>query len=88
MARAILSNAKIILMDEATASVDLETENLIQEAIKKVFTNKTTIVIAHRLDTLKSADYVALLGNGKLLDYGVPDNVLSKLGEGLHSHLT
>lgn len=88
MARAILSNAKIILMDEATASVDLETENLIQVAIKKVFTNKTTIVIAHRLDTLKSADYVALLGNGKLLDYGVPDNVLSKLGEGLHSHLT
>ncbi len=88
MARAILSNAKIILMDEATASVDLETENLIQEAIKKVFTNKTTIVIAHRLDTLKSADFVALLGNGNLLDYGVPENVLSKLGEGLNSHLT
>lgn len=88
MARAILSNAKIILMDEATASVDLETETLIQNAIKKVFSNKTTIVIAHRLDTLKSADFVALLGNGNLLDYGVPENVLSKLGESLQSHLT
>jgi ABC-type multidrug transport system fused ATPase/permease subunit len=88
MARAILSNAKIILMDEATASVDLETETLIQEAMKKAFANKTTIVIAHRLDTLKSADYVAVLGNGQLLDYGVPENVLSKLGEGLYSHLT
>lgn len=86
MARAILSNAKIILMDEATASVDLETEKLIQEAMKKAFSNKTTIVIAHRLDTLKSADFVALLGNGQLLDYGVPENVLSKLGEGLSSH--
>lgn len=88
MARAILSDAKIILMDEATASVDLETETLIQKAMKKAFANKTTIVIAHRLDTLKSADYVALLGNGQLLDYGVPENVLSKLGEGLYSHLT
>ncbi len=88
MARAILSDAKIILMDEATASVDLETETLIQEAMKKAFANKTTIVIAHRLDTLKSADYIALLGNGRLLDYGVPENVLSKLDEGLYSHLT
>ena len=88
MARAILSDAKIILMDEATASVDLETETLIQEAMKKAFANKTTIVIAHRLDTLKTADYVAVLGNGLLLDYGVPENVLSKLGEGLYSHLT
>jgi ABC-type multidrug transport system fused ATPase/permease subunit len=88
MARAILSDAKIILMDEATASVDLETEILIQKAMKKAFANKTTIVIAHRLDTLKSADYVALLGNGQLLEYGVPENVLSKLGESLYSHLT
>jgi ABC-type multidrug transport system fused ATPase/permease subunit len=88
MARAILSNAKIILMDEATASVDLETEGLIQEAMKKVFSNKTTIVIAHRLDTLKSANYIALLGNGKLLDYGAPEIILSKLGERLYTHLT
>lgn len=88
MARAILSKAKIILMDEATASVDLETEKLIQAAIKKAFAEKTTIVIAHRLDTLKSADYVVLLGNGRLLDYGRPEQILTKLGNELETHLT
>ncbi|APJ03468.1 ATP-binding cassette domain-containing protein [Silvanigrella aquatica] len=88
MARAILSNSKIILMDEATASVDLETESLIQIAMKKAFANKTTIVIAHRLDTIHNADFVVVLGNGQLLDYGESEKVLSKLGEGLYSHLT
>lgn len=88
MARAILSKAKIILMDEATASVDLETEKLIQLAIQKAFADKTTIVIAHRLETLKSADHVVLLGNGTLLDYGSPENILAKLGKELQTHLT
>lgn len=87
MVRAILSEAKIILMDEATASVDSETEILIQTAVKKVFANKTMIIIAHRLDTIKSADYIALLGNGELLDYGTPEVILSKLGENLQPHL-
>ncbi len=88
MARAILSKAKIVLMDEATASVDLETEKLIQLAIQKAFADKTTIVIAHRLETLKSADHVVLLGNGTLLDYGSPENILAKLGKELQTHLT
>lgn len=88
IARAILSKAKIILMDEATASVDLETEKLIQQAIQKAFANKTTLVIAHRLDTLQSADYVVLLGNGTLLDYGRPEYILAKLGKELQTHLT
>ncbi|WP_161597628.1 ABC transporter ATP-binding protein [Fluviispira multicolorata] len=88
MARAILSNAKIILMDEATASVDMETEGLIQETLKKAFAHKTVIIIAHRLETLKNADNVVVLGNGQLVDYGTPAKILSKLGESLHSHLT
>ncbi|WP_186643663.1 ATP-binding cassette domain-containing protein [Fluviispira vulneris] len=88
MARAILCNAKIILMDEATASVDLETEKLIQETLNTAFAHKTVIIIAHRLETLNNADHVVVLGNGQLVDYGTPAKILSKLGESLHSHLS
>ncbi|WP_338637480.1 ABC transporter transmembrane domain-containing protein [Spirobacillus cienkowskii] len=88
MARAILSHAKVILMDEATASVDYKTETLIQHAIHNTFAQKTIIIIAHRLETLKTVDHVVLLGNGQLLEYGTPEIVLSKLRDSISMHLT
>jgi ATP-binding cassette subfamily C (CFTR/MRP) protein 4 len=88
MARAILSHAKVILMDEATASVDYKTETLIQHAIHNTFAQKTMIIIAHRLETLKTVDHVVLLGNGQLLEYGTPEIVLSKLRDSISMHLT
>lgn len=82
MARAILCDAKIILMDEATASVDFETENRIHEALLKGFAGRTILIIAHRLETVRGCDFVAVLGEGKLVQFGKANEVLSKIGVG------
>lgn len=70
IARAILKNAPIILMDEATASLDVENESLIQEALTELIRNKTVIVIAHRMRTIRSADKIVLINNGKIEAFG------------------
>lgn len=87
MARAILCNAKVVLMDEATASVDLETDALIQHAIEKSFKNKTVIIIAHRLETLKRADKILVLSQGCLLDCGNAKAILDKYSGDLREHM-
>ena len=87
IARAVLTQAKIILMDEATASVDIETDAFIQNAISKVFANKTTLVIAHRLETLETADKIAVIENGELYDYGDAKIILEKYSEGINEKL-
>jgi ABC-type multidrug transport system fused ATPase/permease subunit len=87
MARAILCNAKVVLMDEATASVDLETDALIQHAIEKAFKNKTVIIIAHRLETLKRADKILVLSQGSLLDCGNAKAILEKYSGDLREHM-
>ena len=66
IARAILKDAPIILMDEATASLDVENESLIQEALSELIREKTVIVIAHRMRTIRSADKIVLLNNGEI----------------------
>ena len=66
IARAILKDAPIILMDEATASLDVENESLIQEALSELIKNKTVIVIAHRMRTVRGADKIVLLNQGKI----------------------
>lgn len=66
IARAILKDAPIILMDEATASLDVENESLIQEALSELIKNKTVIVIAHRMRTIRGADKIVLLNQGKI----------------------
>ena len=77
IARAFLKNSKIILLDEATSSLDSETEEKIQKALNKLTTNKTTIVIAHRLSTILSSDNIYVVDNGKIIDSGKHDDLLN-----------
>ena len=78
IARAFLKNSKIILLDEATSSLDSETEEKIQKALDKLTTNKTTIVIAHRLSTILNADNIFVVDNGKIIDSGKHEKLFEK----------
>ncbi|RGT74117.1 ABC transporter ATP-binding protein [Ruminococcus sp. AF18-22] len=78
IARAILKDAPIILMDEATASLDVENESLIQEALSELIRQKTVIVIAHRMRTIRNADKIVLLDNGKVEAIGKDKELLEK----------
>lgn len=70
IARAILKNPKILLLDEATSALDAESERIVQEALEKVMANRTTVVVAHRLTTIRNADLIAVVNAGKLLEQG------------------
>jgi subfamily B ATP-binding cassette protein MsbA len=78
IARAFLKKSKIILLDEATSSLDSATEEKIQKAINELTYNKTTIVIAHRLSTILNSDKIYLMDKGKILDSGKHDELLLK----------
>jgi len=85
LARAILKDAPILILDEATASVDNETELLIQRSLIKIKQKRTTIVIAHRLSTIKSADNIIVLEKGKIIEEGRHDFLIKK--NGIYSEL-
>ena len=76
IARAMLKKSPIILLDEATSSLDADTENKIQKAINELTKNKTTIVIAHRLSTILNANKIYVIENGKILEHGTHDDLL------------
>ena len=78
IARAFLKKSKIILLDEATSSLDSETEEKIQIALNKLIQNKTTIVIAHRLSTILNSDNIYLIHNGEIINSGSHENLLIK----------
>ena len=80
IARAVLKNPAILILDEATAAVDSETEKLIQESIDRVIHNRTSIMIAHRLSTLKKADKIIVIENGKVAEVGAPDILMEAQG--------
>ncbi len=80
IARAILRNTSVLILDEATASVDTATERLIQQAIDKVIENRTTIIIAHRLSTVRNADKIAVLYEGEIVEVGTHDELIEKGG--------
>ena len=77
IARAFLKNSRIILLDEATSSLDSETEEKIQKALDKLIINKTTIVIAHRLSTILNSDNIYVVDKGKIVDHGKHEELLN-----------
>ena len=85
IARAFLKDAPIILMDEATASLDVDNETLIQESLSKLIQNKTVMIIAHRMRTVANADKIVVLKDGKVAEQGKPDE-LAKTG-GIYSNM-
>lgn len=80
IARAFLKNAPIILLDEATASLDVENESLIQESLSRLIKNKTVLVIAHRMRTVAGADKIVVLANGTVAEQGSPQELEKKDG--------
>ncbi|KAM9566456.1 multidrug resistance-associated protein 1-like isoform 2-T2 [Guaruba guarouba] len=80
LARALLRKTKILVLDEATASVDMETDNLVQSTIKREFHNCTILTIAHRLHTVMDSERVLVLDAGRILEYDTPHNLLKQKG--------
>lgn len=79
-ARALIANPRILILDEATANIDTETEILVQNGIKKLMDGRTSIVIAHRLSTIRDCDKIFVLSNGKIVEEGTHDELLLKNG--------
>jgi len=86
IARAILKNAPILILDEATSSLDSHSESLIQDALDKLMKDKTVIVIAHRLSTIRKMDRIIVLENGKIIEEGTHEDLLDKK-ESLYKNL-
>lgn len=80
IARAILANPKILILDEATSNVDTRTEELIQKAMDKVMIGRTSFIIAHRLSTIKNADLILVMNEGDIVEIGKHDELLKKKG--------
>ncbi|XP_048349014.1 multidrug resistance-associated protein 1-like isoform X2 [Sphaerodactylus townsendi] len=80
LARALLRKTKVLVLDEATASVDMETDNLVQSTIQKEFRNCTVLTIAHRLHSIMDSDRVLVLDSGKIAEFDTPQNLLQQRG--------
>ena len=81
IARALLKDAPVILLDEATASLDVENETLIQAGISELIKNKTVVIIAHRMRTVANAHHIVVLKDGTVAEQGAPDELLARNGE-------
>ncbi len=85
IARALLRNPEVLLLDEATSALDAENERLVQEALNRLTHNRTTLVIAHRLATVKNADRIAVIGDGEVQEIGTHEELIQK--NGTYAHL-
>lgn len=86
IARALLKDAPIILLDEATASLDVENETQIQQALSHLIKDKTVLIIAHRMRTIANADHIVVLKDGIVSEQGTPDDLMQKAG--IYRHMT
>ena len=80
IARAVLADPKILILDEATSSVDTRTEKKIQDAMVKLMENRTSIIIAHRLSTIQDADLIVVLDQGRVVEMGNHNELIAKKG--------
>src|SRR5689334_4374498 len=80
IARALLKNAPILILDEATASVDTATERLIQEALEHLMANRTSFVIAHRLSTIRNATQILVIRDGRIAEQGNHEDLMERNG--------
>ncbi len=85
IARAVLKNPKILVLDEATSALDAESESLVKEALDRLMTGRTTLVIAHRLSTVRDADRVVVIDHGTIVDEGTHDSLVAR--DGLYKKL-
>ena len=86
IARAILKDPKILLLDEATSALDAESERIVQDALDRVMVSRTTIVVAHRLSTIKGADMIAVLKEGKIAEKGKHEALMG-IKDGVYASL-
>ncbi|OIT06993.1 PREDICTED: ABC transporter B family member 11-like [Nicotiana attenuata] len=86
IARAIVKNPKILLLDEATSALDAESERLVQDALDRVMVNRTTVVVAHRLSTIKGADVIAVVKNGVIVEKGKHETLIN-IKDGFYASL-
>lgn len=70
IARAVLKNPEILLLDEATSALDVESERIVQQALDRLMKNRTTVIVAHRLSTIKNADQISVLRDGRIVEQG------------------
>ncbi|KAL6195894.1 hypothetical protein ACLB2K_031511 [Fragaria x ananassa] len=86
IAREILKNPRILLLDEATSALDAESEMVVQEALDRVMVNRTTVIVAHRLSTVRNADTIAVLSRGEVIEQGTHSELV-KVSDGAYSQL-
>lgn len=87
IARAVLKDPRILILDEATSSLDSESERLVQDALEKLMKGRTSIVIAHRLSTIRQADLILVLDNGRIVEQGTHVELLNTT-DGLYRNLS
>ena len=80
IARAVLKNPPILILDEATSSLDAESERLVQQALERLMEHRTVLVVAHRLSTIRKADRILVLEDGKIVEEGNHEDLLGKSG--------
>jgi ABC-type multidrug transport system fused ATPase/permease subunit len=87
IARALLKNPSILILDEATSSLDSESEKLVQQALENLMEGRTSIIIAHRLSTIRSADAILVLNDGKIAEKGTHKELL-EIENGIYKNLS